>query len=396
MSKIKKDECFKILVFLGLFGFSVGLFDNYRELWMSVNNLSTTSISRVISVSCLVTVLVLFFFTLKVSGKKLKLGISASLAIKMITGTALMYLNESNNLFLIKFFMFFDIAFSQLILASIYPLIMNITKDDIIYAKKSFVESTFNKLGFLFISIVLGKTLFGSTINYNTSLFLSIIFNFISMMVLLSVKINSNKKEDIINVSETIKYFNKNKVLYFYLIVNILCLLIWNTILGMPMLTLTIKLGFSSNIASLIILGLGICSNFLSMIVIKYFRFKNDPINMFFKFGIRVILYILIFLTNEKWLFITALIYLFLTDCTHNFIFNSYFINLIDEKYSLLLTTLNYCTQLIGKAIGTFLCGIVFNLDFRYLIIPTLIVAIVHYILGSILIEKKKEPLKGI
>jgi len=396
MSKIKRDECFKILVFLALFGLSVGVFDNYRELWMSTNNLSTTSISRVISVSCLVTVLVLFFFTLKVSGKKLKIGISTSLAVKMITSTILLYLNESNNLFLIKFFMFFDIAFSQLILASIYPLIMNITKNDVIYAKKSFVESTFNKLGFLFISIILGKSINGFVVDYNTSLFLSIIFNFISMMVLLNVKIDNNKKDEIVNISESIKYFNNNKVLYLYLGVNILCLIVWNAILGMPMLTLTTKLGFSSNIASLVILGLGICSNFLSMIVIKYFRFKNDQINLFFKFGIRVILYSLIFITNEKLVFITALIYLFLTDCTHNFIFNSFFINLIDEKYSLLLTTLNYCTQLIGKAIGTFLCGIVFNLDFRYYIIPTLIVGILHYILGSVLVEKKKISLKNI
>ena len=85
----------------------------------------------------------------------------------MITEAILICLNQTNYYFLIKFLMFFNIAFSQLILASIYPLLMNIAKDDIIYTKKSFVESLSSKLGFLLVATILGKTIFNTTIDYN-------------------------------------------------------------------------------------------------------------------------------------------------------------------------------------------------------------------------------------
>jgi len=147
MKKIQ-NKSVQLLIFLAFFGFSVGLFNNYRELWMSANNLNPTTISRIISVSYLVTILILFFFTIKVSANKLKDGITISLILKMITSTFLICLNNTNYFVLIKFMMFFDIAFTTLILSSIYPLMMNISKDDVLYTKKSFVESLFSKLGY--------------------------------------------------------------------------------------------------------------------------------------------------------------------------------------------------------------------------------------------------------
>ena len=113
MHKINKST--QILIFLGLFGFSLGLFNNYRELWMSANNLTPTSISRVIGISSIVTVLVLFFFTMKVNTNKLKDGITITLILKMLTSTLLICLNNTNKIVLIKFLMFFDIAFTELI-----------------------------------------------------------------------------------------------------------------------------------------------------------------------------------------------------------------------------------------------------------------------------------------
>jgi len=98
MKKLFNNKRLTILIFLALFGFSVGLFDNYRELWMSANNMNSTTISHIISFSYIVTVLVLFYFTIRVSTEKLKNGIVISLIIKLITSTALICLNGTNNL----------------------------------------------------------------------------------------------------------------------------------------------------------------------------------------------------------------------------------------------------------------------------------------------------------
>lgn len=390
MQKLKDNKGFCLLFFLALFGFSIGLFDNYRELWMSVNGLSTTAISHVIGISYIVTVFVLFYFTVRVSTNKLKWGICTSLTLNMITGTGLICLNGTENAFLIKFLMFFNIAFSQLILSSVYPLMMNISKDDVLYTKKSFVESLFSKLGFLLVAILLGKTVFHTLIDYNICLLLSVIFNFLAFLVLMSVSLENTNKERF-DMKKTIQYFNGNKVLYFFLFVNFLGDMIWGAILGMPMLLLTDNLGFSSNFASFFILGLGICSNILSMLVVKYLRFKNDQHNLFIKYGLRIFLYILVFITNSKMALFFTLIYLFLTDCPYSFLFSSYFINSIEEQHSLFLTTLKYCTSLLGKAIGTFFCGMVFYLDFRFFVVPALIVSIIHYVFATILIEKRES-----
>ncbi len=393
MKKLMENKSICLLIFLGLFGFSIGLFDNYRELWMSSNNLSAKTISHIISISYIVTVLVLCYFTIKISNNKLKWGICIALALNMITEAILICLNQTNYYFLIKFLMFFNIAFSQLILASIYPLLMNIAKDDIIYTKKSFVESLSSKLGFLLVATILGKTIFNTTIDYNFCLLLSVIFNFLAFLVLINVQIES-KNDNKFDLKNTINYFNSNKVLYLFLFVNFLGDVIWGSILGMPLLLLTGRLSLSSPVSSFLILSLGICSNILSMIIVKYLRFKNDNYNLIFKFGIRIILYLLVFITNNNIVLLITLIYLFLLDCPYSFIFGSYFINNIKEEHTFFLTTLKYCFSLLGKSLGTLMCGFVFNLELRYFIIPALLTSIIHYILATILIEKRKKLIK--
>ena len=176
--------------------------------------------------------------------------------------------------------------------------------------------------------------------------------------------------------------------------VNFLGDVIWGSILGMPLLLLTGRLSLSSPVSSFLILGLGICSNILSMIIVKYLRFKNDNYNLIFKFGIRIILYLLVFITNNNIVLLITLIYLFLLDCPYSFIFGSYFINNIKEEHTFFLTTLKYCFSLLGKSLGTLLCGFVFNLELRYFIIPALLISIIHYILATILIEKRKKLIK--
>ena len=192
MKKLTSNKCFILLVFLAFFGFSIGLFDNYRDLWLSSNNISTLTISHIKSISYIITVLVLFFFTLKVSSSKLKNGITITIVLKMITSSILLCLNNTSNLFLIKFLMFFDIAFTQVIVSSIYPLMLKFARGDELYTKKEVIESLFNKLGFFLVSILLGKMIFGTVIDYNICLLLSLIFTFIAFIIIINFEIEEN------------------------------------------------------------------------------------------------------------------------------------------------------------------------------------------------------------
>lgn len=387
----KNNKSFWLLIFLSLFGLSIGVFDNYRDLWMTTNEITTLTISHIKSISNVVTVLALFYFTIKVPTDKLKKGMTGVLILKMITEVLLILLNGTGRFFVIKFLMFFDIAFTQLILSSAYPLMMNFAKDDKLYTMKSFAESFFDKMGFLLASILVGKVLFGRVIDYNVCLMACLMFTFFSFAVLLSIKIDGKSEESSLDVKNSLAYFKDNKVLILYLIVNFLGSVIWAIILGMPMLTLTENLGFNPQVASFLILGLGIVSNVFSIVVLKYLRFENDHINLIFKFGLRVIIYIVAAITNNPLFLIIAIIYLLITNSTHNFIFGSYFVNKIDEKYSLVLTTLKYCTSLGGDAVGILICGLVFDLSITWMTLPAAVLGVIHYILASILVARKKS-----
>ncbi len=392
MRKTASDKCFLLLVFLGLFGFSIGLFDDYRELWMSANNISTTTISHVMSLSYIVTVLVLLMFSIKVTTNKIKNGLTISIIFKMLTSTILICLNNTHNFFLIKFFMFFDIALTELIISSIYPLMLSITKNDELYTKKEAIESISKKLGFLLASILLGKTIIFLKIDYNIFLLFSTIFTFLSFIVLLKVDISPSSNEPTpLELSQCLTYFNTHKVFYYYLFTNFLTGIAWSTVVGMPLLTLTEKLSLSPTLSSFIFLSMGFITSILSILIVKYFKSKNDHINLFFKYGFRLILYLLVFLLNNKAILLITIIGLLITDKTHGFIFNSYFINRIDGKYSLLFVLLKYCTSLLGNSIGVLICGAIFNLDIKYLCVPALIIALIHYVFATHLITKKKS-----
>lgn len=390
MDKETNKKGFWLLVFLAFFGLSIGVFDNYRDLWMSVNDISAVTISHIKSISNIVTVLALFYFTLRVPIDKLKKGMNIVLILKMIIGVILVFLNGTQNFFSIKFLMFFDIAFTQLILSSTYPLMMNFAKSDVLYAKKGFVESFFDKIGLLLGSIILGKVLIGYEIDYNSCLMISLLFTFISFVILISINIESQNKKETLNVKKTVRYFKENKLFLFFLGHNMLGSTVWTSLLGMQMLLLTKNLEFSSQMASFLILGLGVISTIMSMVIVKYLRFKNDQINIIFKFGIRVILYIACVITGSPQVLFATIVYMLLTNSTHNFIFSSFFVNIIDEEYSLVLTTMKYCATLIGDAIGLFLCGLTFEGPIMYFALPAATLGIIHYILSIILVEKKK------
>ncbi len=391
MKRLVCDKSNILLIFVALFGFSVGLFDNYKDLWMSANGLDSVVISHIISVSYIVTVLVLLYFTIRVKADKLRIGIVICLILKMVTSTILICLNGTDNLFLIKFLMFFDIAFKQVIITSLYPLIMNINKSDLIYTKKETVMNIANKLGFLLVSVMLGRVIATKVIDYNMCLLFSTIFTFLAFIVLINIDVNKKKENKDLEIKKAFDYFKINKVLYLYLGVSLIGGVIWSSVIGMPMLTLTSTLGFSPNSASFFVLILGIISNILSILIVKYLRCKNDHINAIFKFGIRVLLYLLVFLMNNKSILVITFVYLLLSDSTYGFIFDSYFINKIDEEYSMFLVVLKYAVSLTGNAIGTFICGMLFNLPIKYLALPALVVGVIHYILCSLLINKKSN-----
>ena len=174
MKNIKDEN--KILIMLAFFSISIGLWGNFRQLWLQDNNFSVTQISNIISIGTFISVIGIALIGRYVTLNKLKKSLTFILIIKFINMLALYYLNGTNQLELIKLTIVIDIIMEYIIITSIYPLITTIVKNNTIYSKRKLTEYLFRDIGILFGGIFIGKSIAGILVNYNTCLIISNIF----------------------------------------------------------------------------------------------------------------------------------------------------------------------------------------------------------------------------
>ena len=82
MKKIKIENY--ILIMLAFFSVSMGLWENFRQLWLQDNNFTVTNISNIISIGTLISVIGIFFIGKSIKVEKLKNVIILSLIIKFM------------------------------------------------------------------------------------------------------------------------------------------------------------------------------------------------------------------------------------------------------------------------------------------------------------------------
>ena len=100
MTKIKKEN--KILIMLAFFSISMGLWENFRQLWLQDNNFSATDISNIISIGTLVSVLGILLVGKYLKLEKLKVFVSFLLIIKFFNLLLLLKLDNTTNNLLIN------------------------------------------------------------------------------------------------------------------------------------------------------------------------------------------------------------------------------------------------------------------------------------------------------
>ena len=195
MNKIKNEN--KILIMLAFFSISVGLWGNFRQLWLQDNNFSVTNISNIISIGTLISVIVIAFIGKYISLDKLKNALVIVLLIKFINIFLLYFLNGTSFIELIRLSIIIDIVTEFIIITSIYPLITTLLKSETIYSKRRLTEYLFRDIGILFGGVFIGKSIAGIIINYNVCLFIANIFLICSLFILLNIKITnvSNNEE---------------------------------------------------------------------------------------------------------------------------------------------------------------------------------------------------------
>jgi len=365
MKKIKGEN--QILIMLAFFSISMGLWENFRGLWLQDNNFTITNISNIISIGTLISVLGIMFVGKNIKLEKLKGFVSISLIIKFLNLIMLLNLNNKGNTSLINFSIILDVVTGYLVTTSIYPLITTIIKNNTVYSKRRLTEYLFRYIGILVGGLLIGKNIIGVLINYNMCLLVSIIFLAISVIVMFNMSACKEVKSEASEKVQILKYISQRKTQVIYALYNFIGSMAMMTALGLKMLTLTNYFEFTDNQATNYLLVIGLLADLVGILALKFLTPKNDYITVTIKFGIRFLAYTIAFLSNNIIIILIAITWSILISTAYENICDGYYINEVPNKYQLALTNFRYIVRYLGEAAGIFLCGMMYEIGLRYM-----------------------------
>lgn len=345
----------------------MGLWANFRQLWLQDNEFSAMDISNIFSIGTLISVIGIMFVGKYIKLNSLKNFVSYSLIVKFFNLIFLLFLNNNGNLYFINIAIIIDILTGYLITTSIYPLITTIVKSNTIYSKRKLTEYLFKDIGVLFGGILIGRNIMGLFIDYNICLFISILFLTISIIVMFNMSACKNIETEQIENFSIIKYILKSKLRIIYILFIFISGMAMSTALGLKMLTLTNYFNFTDNQATNYLLIVGLLADLLGILALKYLTPKNDYITITIKFGIRFIGYVIAFLSNNIIIIFVAMTWSILISTSYENICDGYYINDVDNEYQLRFTNFRYIIKYLSEAIGIFLCGLMYEIGLRYM-----------------------------
>ncbi len=360
MKKIKDEN--KILIMLALFSISIGLWENFRQLWLQSNNLSISQISTTLSLASLLSAICIFICSTKIQLKEIKKFISITLLIKILV-MFLLFLNNHGNISIIRGLIILDIVLEKFIILSIYPLMVCVEKSDTSYSKRKLIEYLCRDIGIFIGGITVGKTIMQLTINYNVLLFFSFIFTIISGLILINIDVKNNNKKSKISF----KYIIKDKITIIYLLDYFIASIAMSIGLGLKMLMLTNQLGFSDISATNYLLVIGLIADLIGIIVLRCLTPKNDYLTITLKFVIRFIFYVLAFLINSYIIIIIAITWSILISTAYENKTDAPYINRIQNEYQIFFSNIRYMIWMTGNAIGLYFAGIVYQYGVNYM-----------------------------
>ena len=363
LSKFKNEN--KILLMLAFFSISKGLWENFRQLWLQDNNLNVTEISQILGIATFCCVIVLIVLAKQLSQDRIKKIISISLFIKVVSLMALYMLNHTADSILINLFIIVDTICQNIIIISIYPFIVSIKKEDKLYSKRKLVEYLFSDIGIFIGGMLIGRTIGNLFIDYNICLLVSIIFLLLALIIVIPIK-NAKVNKEKVELKKTIQYIIKDKIVFLYIVDYLIGNMAMNTGLGLKMLMLTNGLNFSDGEATNFLLAVGLIADVIGIMALKYFTPKNDYLTITIKFGIRMALYWIAYISNDLNICLIAMTWSILISTAYENISDAPYINRIRNEYQMIFTNIRYTIGLVGTAIGLYFAGIMYNFGIAY------------------------------
>ncbi len=389
-------EIKKILLVLAFASLSSGMMYGFQKLWMQENNLTVATIGTVFSICSLLSVSVIFLCSNIINQTKLKKFELGIMVIKLVCITSLFFLNNSGHNILIKFLIMIDYILDVEIYTCIYPMLTLINKNDKLYARKDLIYKFLYYFAFLIAGFILGKKIFNIKINYNFFVFASALSLLIAIIILIKTnleqyygKIKSKKDKQLL--IELVSKLKGDKISIFYLIAHITGLISYYSILGLLAIIFINYFNFSTSSYSLFNTLMGILAVIIGSIILEKLTFKNDYLNVFVKFGGRVVIYLLAFIINNKVVYLLAFIYTLFFAESYVHIIDAPYINRYEGKYQLAFCNLKEMCGYLGRSIGVYLCGLLFTINIRMNFAVAFIFCLINLVFRYLDINLRKK-----
>ncbi len=370
-----------ILIAIGFFSLSRGLWYNYQSLWLQDNGLSVKTISTVTSLSALGCVCAMILFFDFITKKRLKGFMCLLLGLKVLTLITLFFMNGSNWFIPIKLLILLDIVLDTEIVVSVYPLLTLFTKDDKLYGKKDLVNSSCYDVGICIGAFFLGKTIFNIKINFNIFILLSIVCCIIAFFIILKTEVKTSKEKRR-NSNEILcnmmSFIGKDKMSIYYLLFVFTVNAAFSLVTGLKMLLLTNIVGFTANKASMYLLIISIIADIVGIIVLNKLTAKNNVINIMIKCGGRVVVFLIAFLFHNVYAILLALTYTLLFSNSYSHVLDAPYINRIDNDFQFAFSNFRDMISYVAQSLGIFLCGIFFDFGIKYIFLIAAIFGILQ------------------
>jgi len=391
MEENSRKEIKWIFIFLAIFSFSIGIWENYKSVWLEVNNISLSNISYIISaglfITCFISIGIMFVF------KKFNMSILVKVCLFLrVLAMLIMAITFGYNIAWLKIVAFLIEAIStNLIIISIYPFITQKLKSGKIYSHRKLIEYLFTDLGVLLAGGIIAFKL-ANFFEYNVLAIVSLLLTIVSIPFAFKFKSDNSEKQI------KLKLIFKDKINNIYLLYYFVQYIAYNTALGMLALLLKNLLGLSITFVSIFIIVASISGDLFGYLALYKLKFKNDYVNYSCKFVMRLILYALIAITGNLYVAIVGIFISLLVSRAWENVSDGVYINRISKENQLAYANIRYGIGKCGMALGVLLSGALFPYGIQAVFGASCCIMIISISLAFYLIHlrnKEKAALAG-
>ena len=374
----------RILWVTALYSFAGGLFYNFIELWLLGNSFSTSEVSFIYSIGALVTAIGIMVFSYVIKQKNIQNFALGLLIIKAIIFYLMYQINGMGFKSIISILFIIDFVIDTEIYILLYPMISSIKKDDKLYATRGLTYEAFYYIAFFISGMLIGKKLLTYKFTYNSYAIIGTFILFIAVVILLDVDLDKyiKKSKKTINNStssliKALKDIKKDKVSILYLLFVFFANISRFCILAFTMIIFTKYLNFESGFASNLRLVFNIASVLLASIALRKLTFKNNYINIFIKYGIRVILYLVALLYFNNTTLLIAIAYTLISISSYTHTIDAPYINRYEKDEQIAFLNLKEVINYASRAIGYLVCGLCIAVSLKMNLLVSLIFSLI-------------------